>query len=214
MNMRMKNKMSKLSRIKNTHFEGANSVEKFSTVLNSYVGFGTYISSRSKLINCKIGKYCSIASKVEIIFGKHPTNTFVSTSPAFYSINTLNNLSFVKKNIFKEFDYTDQEEKYYVDIGNDVWIGYGCRIKGGVRIGDGAIIAAGSIVTKDVEPYSIVGGIPAKIIKYRFKDDEIKYLQNLEWWNKNIDWIKRHAKYFNNIDEFIKVIKNEEYKNE
>ncbi len=204
-----KNKISKLSRVKNTYFEGANSVDKFSIVLNSFVGFGTYISSRSKIFNCKIGRFCSIAQKVEVIFGKHPVNTFVSTSPMFYSLNTKNNLSFSENNKFCEFDYIDFEKKYYVEIGNDVWLGYGCKIKSGVKIGDGAIIAAGAIVTKDIEEYAIAAGIPAKVIKYRFSNKEIESLKKIQWWNKNIEWIKSNANYFDDIDLFIKKAKSE-----
>ncbi|MBU9735538.1 CatB-related O-acetyltransferase [Lachnospiraceae bacterium ASD5720] len=86
-----------------------------------------------------------------------------------------------------------------VIIGNDVWIGDGAQIIGGHKIGDGAIVAAGAVVTKDVLPYSIVGGVPAKIIRFRFEKDDINYLMQLKWWDKDREWIEKHAAYFENI---------------
>ncbi|WWW27662.1 CatB-related O-acetyltransferase [Priestia aryabhattai] len=200
----MRNKISKFSRVKNSEFEGANSVQKFCTILNSTVGYGSYISARCKLYNCKIGKYCSIAQKVEVVFGKHPTSKFVSTSPAFYSTNTPNNLSFSDENTFAEIEYIDENEKYFVEIGNDVWIGYGAIIMSGVRIGSGAVIAAGAVVTKDVPPYSIVGGVPANLIKYRFSQEDIAWLLKIKWWEQDSIWLKNHAKYFEDIEIFKK----------
>lgn len=201
-----KNQISIFSRVKNTYFEGANSVQKLSTVLNSFIGFGTYVSSNCKLFNCKIGKYCSIASKVEVVFGKHPTSKFVSTSPTFYSLSTRNKLSFVDKNIFDEFDYIDPEKKYYVEIGNDVWLGYGCIIMAGIKIGDGAVIASHAVVTKNVEPYSIVGGVPAKVIKYRFSKVQIDFLLSIKWWDRDINWLKEHSKYFDDIESLRNAV--------
>ena len=87
-------------------------------------------------------------------------------------------------------------------VGNDVWIGSHALIMDGVKIGDGAIIAAGSIVTKDVAPYAIVGGIPAKTIRYRFSDLHIKFLLDFAWWNRDFDWIETHYMDFLNIDSF------------
>ena len=86
-------------------------------------------------------------------------------------------------------------------------------IKSGVRIGDGAIIATGAIVTKDVEPYSIVGGIPAKLIRYRFSREEIEWLQGLKWWEKGEDWWAKYAQYFHDIEKLReKVEVDEQYK--
>ncbi|WP_317620580.1 CatB-related O-acetyltransferase [Priestia megaterium] len=201
----MRNKISKFSRVKNSEFEGANSVKKFCTILNSTIGYGSYISARCKLYNCKIGRYCSIAQKVEVVFGKHPTSKFVSTSPAFYSTNTPNNLSFSNENTFDEIEYIDENEKYFVEIGNDVWIGYGAIIMSGVKIGSGAVIAAGAVVTKDVAPYAVVGGVPANLIRYRFNEEDVSWLLKLKWWEQDLTWLKKHAKYFNDIENLKKI---------
>ena len=118
----------------------------------------------------------------------------------FFSPLKQNGKTFCKKSKFKEFLTVDNR---YVIIGNDVWIGEGVTIKGGIKIGDGAIIAMNSCVTKDVPPYAIVGGVPAKIIRYRFTDEQIRLLLDFQWWNKPIDWIQLHADEFENISDFI-----------
>jgi acetyltransferase-like isoleucine patch superfamily enzyme len=209
MNLNEKNRISKLSKVKGTSFEGANSVAKFTMVVNSCVGFGTYISSYSKLFNCKIGRYCSIGQKVQVVFGDHPVKKFVSTYPAFYSLETATGFTFANTTRFKEYTYTDENEKYFAEIGNDVWIGYSALIMSGIRIGDGAIIAAGAVVTKDVPPYSIVGGVPAKVIKYRFDEKDREFLFGLKWWDKDKEWIKNKAVFFNDIDQLRRELQDE-----
>lgn len=81
-------------------------------------------------------------------------------------------------------------------MGNDVWIGSRVMVVGGVTIGDGAVIAAGAVVTKDVPPYAVVGGAPAKVIKYRFSEDIVKFLEELEWWNLPESELKKHIELF------------------
>ena len=116
----MSKRISKLSKIKNSVFEGANSIAKFSTIVNCSLGYGSYVSSYSKLFNCKIGKYCSISQKVQIVFGNHPTSKFVSTHPAFYTFKNHTGVTYVKENRFEEYTYLDQNQKWFVEIGNDV----------------------------------------------------------------------------------------------
>ncbi|MCF8296152.1 MAG: CatB-related O-acetyltransferase [Melioribacteraceae bacterium] len=137
------------------------------------------------------------------MLGLHPTIDFVSTSPSFFSLNPPNGLLLVEKQKFKEHKYIDKEKKFVVKIGNDVWIGNNVIILDGITIGDGAVIAAGSVVTKDVEPYSIIGGVPAKLIRYRFSNDKIEFLLKFRWWQKELDWILKNIQYFEDIDKFI-----------
>ena len=178
-----------------TKFEGCNVIGKNSFFSGS-LGFGSYIGNNCS-ITAEIGRYCSIASDVTFILGKHPTREFVSTHPAFFSTKRQAGFTYVNEDIFSE-------DSLICKVGNDVWIGSGAKILPGVKIGDGAIIAAGAVVTKDVEPYSIVGGTPAKEIRKRFTDDEIEFLVELKWWDKPQEWIRENASKFNNIKQLMK----------
>jgi acetyltransferase-like isoleucine patch superfamily enzyme len=128
----------------------------------------------------KIGDFCSIAENVTILLGgNHPTD-WVSSFPFGIVFDG-----------FKEQYYNYPKlSKGSVIIGNDVWIGLNTTILSGVTIGDGAIVAAGSIITKNVEPYAIVGGNPAKVIKKRFNEEAVSKLLVIRWWNWKIDKIK------------------------
>lgn len=188
----------------NTNFEGKNLICSNTKIRKCNVGFGTYFGTNCFFEFANIGKYCSIASEVKIVGGHHPTNKYVSIHPAFYSLSQKELFNYVDKQLFQEFKYTNEEKKYFVEIGNDVWIGTRAMILEGVVIGDGAIIAAGSVVTSDVAPYTIVAGIPAKPIKKRFTDSEIKYLLKEKWWDNDECWIRDNAYYFNDIEKFMK----------
>lgn len=182
-----------------TKFEGNNVINKNSTIINSYIGFGTYIGENSFISSTRIGKYCAIAPNVKTVMGIHPTKEFVSIHPAFYSTARQASFTYVNKSIFKEHKYVDEENNICISIGNDVWIGENVLILEGVKIGDGAIIGAGSIVTKDIEDFSINVGIPAKKIKQRFEQDEIEFLKEFKWWNRGENWIKDNIRDFRNV---------------
>lgn len=187
----------------NSKFEGQNKIEK-NVYFAGEMGKGTYIAKNS-YIEGKVGRFCSIAQNCTTIQGTHPyTYPFVSTSPTFYSTQKQNGQSYTSKNQYNEIRYA--MDKYAVVIGNDCWIGYGVSIVAGVTIGDGAMILAHAIVTKNVPPYAIIGGIPGKIIGYRFNKEDIEFLLNLKWWNKSDAWIRENAIYFNNFDKFKKHI--------
>ena len=141
---------------------------------DSKIGDYSYIAHFSRVNNVDIGKFCSIGPEVLIGLGNHPVNDFVSTHPSFYSVYNASRLSFVKENLFVD--------KKKTRVGNDVWIGARAIIMDGISIGNGAIVAAGAIVTKDVPPYSIVAGVPAKILKFRFNEEMIIKLEKMKWW--------------------------------
>lgn len=196
-------KLGKFSKInQNTVFEGDNRVGERSTLYDTIVGRGSYLGPYADLMNTQIGRYCSIGKRLSIIAGRHPSYKFVSTHPAFFSIRGQAGFTFVESPLFPEYKYADTEKKLFVSIGSDVWIGDGVSIMDGVTIGDGAIIAAGSIVNKDVEPYSIVGGVPAKLIKMRFSGEEISFLLKEKWWNNSAVWIQENIELFDNVELF------------
>lgn len=201
--------MKLFNRIKKSNIAENCSIGKFSTVIGCTIGNYSYVGDACKFFGCSIGKFCSIGSGVKLIFGNHPTKGFVSTSPYFYSTQVPVGKSFIKEQKYKEYKFVDTECQFRVRIGNDVWIGNNTLIMEGVKIGDGAIIAAGSIVVKDVEPYEIVGGNPAHHIRYRFSKEEIKWLLDLKWWNRKDEWIQGHADYFEDIQILMEIIKDE-----
>ncbi len=163
------------------------------------IGRNTFIGKNSFLANCKIGRFTSIAENVCVVPSTHPID-YVSTSPSFYSVLGQNQQSFVKENKYNENLSVDG---FSLIIGNDVWIGRNVQIKGGVRIGDGAVIGMGAVVTKDVPPYAVVGGVPAKLIKYRFSFEQITKLLELKWWDESDEWLFNHTDDFSNISVFF-----------
>lgn len=192
------------TRIKKSRLAGNNFVGHLSHLRDCSVGQMSYIGSRCTFVGTDIGSFCSIAADVRIIAGEHPVNTWISTHPAFYSPNCATG-SFAAENKFQEIRYADDAHRRIVIIGSDVWIGFGVRILNGVHIGDGAVVATGAVVTKDVEPYWIVGGIPAKKIGQRFNDEEISFLLNNKWWEKDLAWIQNNAAAFKNIGDYKKL---------
>lgn len=192
-------------------FEGQNKIGTNSW-FDGYMGFGSYIGAEC-IIKAKVGRYCSIGHKVSVLTGTHPSHKFVSTNPVFFSLGLQNGTTYISKQKFKEEVYADEKNRYGCIIGNDVWIGYNATIMGGCTIGDGAIIASGAFVNKDVEPYMIVAGQPAKVIGKRFEDAEIEWLMKFKWWEKEELWIKTHAEEFEDINKFILLhSKNEDIK--
>lgn len=186
-------------------FEGNNYISGW--VKNCQIGRGTYIMDGCWFQNCQIGRYCSIASEVKMVARRgHPTRGFVSTSPAFHLAEALVE-TYVSENAYDPYERAGEGEKQWdAVIGNDVWIGTRTMLIGGIHVGDGAIIGAGSVVTKDVPPYAVVAGSPAKIIRYRFEEEQIEALQAVKWWNREESWIREHAESFRDVDAFLQML--------
>ena len=166
------------------------------TLNNVTIGDRSYVNRGSTLINTTIGKYSSIGPNVQIIIGGHPVE-MVSTHPAFYAAN-------------KPFR-TYAEQTYYresgkAEIGNDVWIGEGVLIPSDASIGNGAIVASRAVVAGDVEPYSIVGGVPARLIRYRFNEKIRNAIATSCWWEWDDAELQRCFSVFHDPDSFLEYL--------
>jgi len=152
-------------------------------------------NDNAKLI---VGNFCSIAGGVNIYLGGNHRTDWVTTYP----------FGHIHNNIFNNFNGAGHPStKGDVVIGNDVWIGNNVTIMSGITIGDGVVIANNSHVVKNVESYSLIGGNPAKLIKYRFTQEQIKNLLEIKWWNWDDEKINKFSTLLcnDNIDEFIKL---------
>lgn len=142
--------------------------------------FTHIVEGSDNFLQYQIGRYCSIARGTHVVTGHHPLHT-VTTNPYHYS-------DYYKNYLPEHLRYIGPRERFKRDygrgrIGNDVWIGAHCTIRGGLTIGDGAVIASGSVVMRDVPPYAIVGGNPAKVIRLRFEEEIVSRMIALAWWN-------------------------------
>ena len=161
------------------------------------LGRYSYIGHDCFTVNAEIGSFCSIADNCRIGGAPHRMD-YVSTSPVFCD----------GKNVMrKNFAHHQDGRIEPITVGSDVWIGAGATVMSGVNVGCGAVIGACSVVTKDVPPYGIVVGNPAHLIRYRFRDDVIKELIDLQWWNWSDRKLTEAAGLFRDPDSFIKHYK-------
>ena len=185
---------------KNASFEGYNAIG-CNSKFTGRMGRCSYMANDCDLY-ASIGRFTSIGDNVKSIMFRHPlTYPFVSTSPMFYSTLKQCGSNFATKNLFQECVMADAKEHSAIVIGNDCWINSNVTFISGVTVGDGAVVLAGAVVTRDVPPYAIVAGVPAKVIKYRFSEKDIEWLLNKKWWNRDADWIRKNWQAFNDMDK-------------
>ncbi len=182
------------SALKNSHIHKTSKVESGSHIVNTTMGRHSFCGYDCEIVNCDIGSFCSIANGVIIGGGMHPIK-WVSTSPVFYE---------GRDSVKTKFSTHKRKVAKKTTIGHDVWIGQNVLVKQGVSIGTGAVIGMGSVVTKDVEPYAIVAGNPAQVIRKRFDNDIIESLLNLNWWTLPDSELKELAVYFNDVQYLLK----------
>lgn len=164
-------------------------------VNDSHIGSYSYLGRNSLVQHTTIGNYCSISHDVILGLGTHPLDMF-STSPLFYKANNTMKIRLVKSD-------RDFQEYKPITIGSDVWIGARVIVLDGVMVGHGAVLAAGAVVTKNVPPYAIVGGVPAKVISYRYQEDTRSKLLETKWWDNNAEEV------FKQFDQLMVICKQD-----
>jgi virginiamycin A acetyltransferase len=188
-------KQGYLSIVLHSELEPNVRIDSDALVIESSIGSFSYVCGKTLVTKTSIGRFCSIGPRCLFGWGIHPSKDFVSTHPIFYSTKKQAGITFADQ------DYI--EERKPITVGNDVWIGANVIVLDGVTIGNGAIVATGAVVTKDVPPYAIYGGVPAKLIRYRFEQEVIERLMDFQWWDKDQEWLKTNFKLFHNINELI-----------
>lgn len=189
-------KIQYLARFSDCTFGRYNTLYEGAILTQVSLGDYSYIAANTRLARVAIGKFSCIGPDVMAGLGRHPATEFASIHPVFYSPNAQAGVTFADRPYFDEFDS--------IIIGNDVWVGARATIRDGVTIGDGAIVAAGAVVVADVPPYAIVGGVPAKLIKYRFSTEQIEALQTLKWWDKDEGWLRANFTKLHHVDELLR----------
>ena len=148
------------------------------------MGYHSYVQKENEILSANIGNFCSIGTNCHIGMFEHP----------IYHMSTSSRL-YLKVPDAGDF-YNDIPNP--VNIGHDVWVGSNSTVLGGVTIGNGAVVGDGAVVNKDVPPYAVVVGVPAKIIKYRFDDEKIASLEQMQWWNMSDDELRQKRDFFKN----------------
>lgn len=191
-------KISFSATIMGSEIHSTAAIRNHTRIYDSSIGKYSYISRNSLLQCADVGCFCSISEGCNIGMPSHPI-IFLSTSPVFLSGG-----NYLKKH-FATIPYDNCPR---TTIGNDVWIGAHTQIKSGIKIGSGSIIAAGAVVTKDVPNFAIVGGVPARVIKYRFDEPTIKKIEEIKWWDLSEPELECYAKDFDKVDLVLSKLSN------
>ena len=186
--------------LRNCQIDKTAKVGTGSNCIGVTMGRYSYMGKNNSVCNASIGSFCSIASYCAIGGGAHPLD-MVSTSPVFYK----------GKNIFgKNFANISKEINQTVLIGNDVWIGENVFINDGISIGDGVVIGAHSVVTHDIPAYAVVAGVPARVIRYRFSEEEIEKLLAMKWWDWSEELLRKNGDFFESLRKIWGARENED----
>lgn len=186
-------KKLRFSAIRNSRIDKTSKVESGSNLVNVSMQKHSFCGYNCEIFNAEIGSFCSIANNVVIGGAMHPI-TWVSTSPVFYD---------GRDSVKKKYSTHKRIEDLQTIIGHDVWIGEGAKIKQGIKIGTGAVVGMGAIVTKDVPPYAIVAGNPARVIRMRFEEIIVQQLLASQWWTFSDEKLSQMAQYITEPKKFI-----------
>ena len=185
-----------------SHISRKAKVYSHTHIANSTIGAYSYISRNSRIVYADVGKFCSISGETKVGMSTHTLDK-LSSSPIFTEAKNATKHCWVNNSTVSPYER--------VMVGNDVWIGVRAIILGGKTIGNGAVIAAGAIVTKDVPPYAVVAGVPAKVVRYRFPQEIIDRLEALQWWNLADDVLRKNIALFQSdkidIDAVERIVK-------
>lgn len=191
-------KKLQIAAVKNCTLEKPCKINAQSTAVDSTVGRYSYCGYGCTLLNCQIGRFCSIADGVSVGLNGHPVD-WVSTSPAFY----LGQKHTIHDDLAAlSYDTTPPETV----VGHDVWIGKNALLKAGITVGTGAVIGMGSVVTKDVPPYAVVAGNPARIIRMRFQPEVTERLLESHWWDLEPEKLKEFVPLMQDPETFLQKI--------
>jgi len=179
--------------VRDSHFGAYTEIGARTKVAETIMGDYSYIVNDGDVIYSTIGKFCSIAAHVRINPGNHPMwrasqSHFTYRASAYF------------KGEADESEFFDWRREHHVNIGHDVWIGHGADILAGRKVGTGAVIAAGAVVSKDVEPYTIVGGVAAKEIGRRFTKRISDQLESMAWWDWDHETLRSRLSDFRNLE--------------
>ncbi len=190
---RLCSKVSLLALLSDAQVDKKAAIHSGTRFYRSSIGKYSYLARGCFVTNARIGNFTSIAGRCDIGVTAHPLD-WVSTSSTFHKWENV-----FKKN-FARHEFAIFQE---TTIGNDVWIGTNCLIKSGITIADGAVIGMGSVVTKDVGPYEIWAGNPAKLLRKRFDDETIEKLLTIRWWEYSDQEIEAFAPYVTDVKAFL-----------
>lgn len=167
-------------------------------LIDSELGDRSYVEAHCRIASAKIGKFTAIAPGCHIGLAEHPSRRAVSSHPIFYRRDPARGFDFVEQNLHEEVRTTT--------VGNDVWIGVNVIVKGGMTIGDGAIVGAGAVVTDDIPAYAVAVGVPARVIRYRFEPHEISWLLETRWWDWDERTLRQHSRDFQDLDTLLSTV--------
>ena len=185
--------------IRDSRIHKISKMESGSHVVNSAMDRHSFCGYDCVILNTDIGSFCSIANNVSIGASRHPME-WVSMSPVFYE---------GRDSVKAKFSKHSRDRVKRTSIGNDVWIGERAMIKQGIKIGYGAVIGMGSVVTKDIDDYNIIAGCPTKVIRKKFDGKVIEELISLRWWDWDDDHIRIWAHLIDKPEEFILSVKKQ-----